>query len=411
MFNGNPQISYEAQSQLKRISSNYPNERIDVDVQVSALQNVDIYCPILLVEVSREPLHSELAHKDELKLSVAMAASLLRLIDACKRTKRNIDLSELCVHGLLIGCSDFQILTMIPHFESVEVKKTFSMVLVTSRTCLRFRLFNENEPATLNDNNQYFCHKNENFECEMVSAELINSDYVVSEISNTNYLAFSMFAASISLFSPPVQNAPVEFEPSLLPRAAKSAAEALLKSRIDASVETDTGERKSENFIVPKPGAKISFKDKYENLKALEVLEIFGKIVLAGAKKISDALGSAPILEDGSDSDSDDVNFTFVGPVTQVWPEGLPTQYPTTKSGTCSKSPPRSGNRDDIELFQILPIHKSASKESVPTSSRIWTDELGHSLVDVCKLNSAHELKILQNPIICRSPSFPKLLK
>ena len=109
---------------------------------------------------------------------------------------------------------------MIPHFESVEGQITFSMVLVTSRTCLHFQSFScLDAPAAFNEENQFFCAKNEDFKCELVPAEVINSDYVVSEISDSSYLELSMIVSS--LFSPSVLIASVEFESSLLPRKEK----------------------------------------------------------------------------------------------------------------------------------------------------------------------------------------------
>jgi hypothetical protein len=104
-------------------------DRYDSRQQIGAAMGARLYVPLLLIEISKEPLSPRYSHKDECKLAVEMGAALFEQMNQCGHLGEAV-VRKLRVYGLLIGLCDFEVVVVYPDFgviEGKETSRTFAM--------------------------------------------------------------------------------------------------------------------------------------------------------------------------------------------------------------------------------------------------------------------------------------------
>ena len=143
-------IPYLPQLNLKSINHRILN--LSVDGYVALEKNINTKdktsFPFLLVEIDRMQLKDNFDHKDIVKLAVSMGAALKKLIGTCRYESREV-LSNLCVFGLLIGGTQFDVCVIYADFGNASESEfgpgnifpAFNLVFRYSREYWRFDLY------------------------------------------------------------------------------------------------------------------------------------------------------------------------------------------------------------------------------------------------------------------------------
>lgn len=169
---------------------------------------------------------------------------------------------------------------MLPQFGVDPDHPEFGIVYSTSRTDLRFDLFDEAEVV----DSAMYCDVNGQCDCEFV----LNSAPRREESEDTfrrpleQYFAASTFAASPELVLPPTRLSS--------PKTKENEHFAKMDSQ-SSGMENDLINADSQHKIIyPKPPEFIDLRGKQYNLKAAEILEILSQIIINDAQRITDAL-------------------------------------------------------------------------------------------------------------------------
>ena len=121
---------------------------------------------LLFVEIAKTSLNSDLfSHKDQEKMAIGMAASLLKLFSLTWGRGKTC-LTQLKIYGLLCGGTDFDVCRLYPVFPD-DSSDEFFFVFESSKKALRFRILERNEEIT----SVYFAEVEERFIDKRVSCD------------------------------------------------------------------------------------------------------------------------------------------------------------------------------------------------------------------------------------------------
>lgn len=240
------------------------------------------------------------------------------------------------------------------------------------------------------------------------------------EFKQSNLPRYSKSLAKDSFLRIPMNSDSSDFDDSELEKEKEE--EATLSSSIKFQTTTENTFTSLQNL--PKV---LDLIKKIKNYKHLRILEIFGKMIIGEAERITKTLenNKASVKPDESTDDSPDSNFTYVGLITHAWPKGLGTQYPkssASKSGcpSPSYSSVHDSGLDPSDFIGMHRIHSDSNEEEEAikkrnshrqkTKAMYWLDDNLIPLVDVYKRNSRYEVEIYRNVSISDSKYFPRLL-
>lgn len=167
LFPDNDLFMVCAQYSLREIDILYPLLKVDFCVLARSGTSRQLSrCPLLFVELSKEPLTDPyFTHKDDVKIGFSMGSALLKIMSFT--WGRGVGfLRDLRIYGILGGATDFEICCLFPVFPNDDSLEDFYFVLSCSKNHLRFHVLENNLEKSL------FCAGTEE---GLVRSELIHS--------------------------------------------------------------------------------------------------------------------------------------------------------------------------------------------------------------------------------------------
>ncbi len=142
-FTDDPLLAFEYEFKMSSVNPDYIVKQFSID-RVVGVHVRDGFFPLLHIEAARTPIDSlGVAHKDEQKIALLMAESLLAAIGML-RSATGPEIESLRSYGLLVAGDELEVVVMRPViYDSTLEEFRFDFMFESNRESWRFKLFRE----------------------------------------------------------------------------------------------------------------------------------------------------------------------------------------------------------------------------------------------------------------------------